>query len=97
MLEQAVRDLQRRDVDAALDDDVLLPPGDVDVAVGVPAGEAPVWKPSCGIGTSRPGPCQYADAIWRPLTTISPARVRGIRVAPAWIVSRINQPGGAPC
>src|SRR5437016_9117614 len=42
MLEQAVRELQRGDVDAALDDDVLLPSRDVDVAVGVAAGEVAV-------------------------------------------------------
>jgi 4-hydroxy-3-polyprenylbenzoate decarboxylase len=37
MLEQAVRQLERRDVDA-FDDDVLLAPGDVDVAVVVAPG-----------------------------------------------------------
>src|SRR2546422_435443 len=42
VLEQAVRDLERGVVDAALDDDVLLAPGDVDVALFVLPGEVAV-------------------------------------------------------
>src|SRR4029453_9811483 len=45
VLEQAVRDLQRGDVDPALDDDVLLAPGDVDVAVLVAPREIAVAEP----------------------------------------------------
>src|SRR6266571_6805997 len=39
MLEQAVGELQRHDVDAALDDDVFLVSRDVNVAIGVAPGE----------------------------------------------------------
>src|SRR5438874_7069230 len=42
MLEQAVGELQRRDVHPALDDDVLLASRDVDVAVCVTPGEVAV-------------------------------------------------------
>src|SRR5215471_14894180 len=44
VLEQAVRDLERGDVDAALDDDVLLAPGDVNVALVVAPREVAVAK-----------------------------------------------------
>src|SRR5262249_32839399 len=42
VLEQAVRDLERGDIDAALDDDVLLASGDVDVALVVAPREVSV-------------------------------------------------------
>ena len=45
MLEQAVRDLERGDVDPALDDDVLLAAGDVDVAFLVAPREIAVAEP----------------------------------------------------
>src|SRR5207253_7029680 len=45
MLEQAIRDLERGDVDPALDDDVLLAAGDVDVAFLVAPREIAVAKP----------------------------------------------------
>ncbi len=55
VLQQAIRDLQGRDVDAALDDDVLLSSGDVDVPIRITPrevarpetvlrdGDEPVW------------------------------------------------------
>src|SRR5207302_11012448 len=45
MLEQAVRDLERGDVDPALDDDVLLAAGDIDVAFIVSPREIAVAEP----------------------------------------------------
>src|SRR5215510_31963 len=48
MLEQAVGNLERGDVDAALDDDVLLAAGDVDVALVVPARQIAVAKAVLG-------------------------------------------------
>src|SRR2546426_714822 len=48
MLEQAIGELQRRDVDPALDDYVLLSSGDVDVAVFVAPGEVAVAEAVLG-------------------------------------------------
>src|SRR5207249_7770617 len=45
MLEQAIRDLERGDVDPALDDDVLLAAGDVDVAFLVAPREIAIAEP----------------------------------------------------
>jgi hypothetical protein len=58
VLEQAVRDVERGDVHAAHDDDVLLAAGDVDVAFVVLPGEVAVSEAVLGIGTSWSGPCQ---------------------------------------
>src|SRR5262249_47282981 len=56
VLEQAVRDLERGDVDAALDDDVLLAPGDVDVALVVAPREIAVAEATVRNRAALAGP-----------------------------------------
>src|SRR5262245_4818320 len=68
MLEQVVGDLERGDVDAALDDDVLLAAGDVDVALVVPPSQIAVaeallrnWHEPVGAQLVRGGELSVVD------------------------------------